>query len=702
PVTGLVVQPDGKVVCVGDFTSYDGTGRNRIARLDSDGTLDASFNPGTGANFLVTSVALQSDGKLLIGGYFNDYNGTTVIAIARINADGSLDTGYNLGGVGMNNAVSTITLQPDGKALVGGLFTSYNTIARNRILRLNADGSLDSGFNPGTGAGGGGADVLAIALQSNGQVLVGGTFTTMDGNTRNRIARLNADGSLDAAWTNGANNALNTILWIPEGRAIIGGLFTSYASAPRNRVLRLNAQCTDDTELTIVTDANGSETGWEIIPQGYSYAAYSGSGLPSNSTITENACLADGCYTLRVTDSGGDGILDGGYVLRSQSTDRIIDDEGNFTTGSVSQISGSQGGPTVFCIPIGGQRPIYTSRDKLDWVVGQYVVAEADAAVSQVWNDYGPGSAERASTGYDFWFFNPNGGYTFRRSRRHSTSDGFAPASATRACHMKINNWAAANHIPAFTLMNVRVRPVVLGVPGDWGPAYRFKIDPVRAACPLTKLMDIPGNPYLSCGQYRDWGGGNFIHARPVSGANKYQFRFRLLDNTLYTVRTSNTYFLQLNWGPSPLVPGTTYKVDVRASFDGGATWCSDLPTPLDPWGDVCLLTINSSFAALAAGSVAPADEGAAGDEPVALTLWPNPLRSGEALNLAVAGARQGLPLDLEVVDATGRRAHAQTLLMGEGAWQGAVLLDGLAPGSYVLRAATGDRQWTERLLVID
>ena len=133
---------------------------------------------------------------------------------------------------------------------------------------------------------------------------------------------------------------------------------------------------------------------------------------------------------------------------------------------------------------------------------------------------------------------------------------------------MKINNWAVANHIPANTLMNVRMRTVVLGVASDWGPAYRFKIDALRAQCPLTKLMDDPTNPYLSCGQTRVWGPGNYVHARPVRGANKYQFRFRIPAEGFTAVRNSNTYILHLNWGINPLECGETYEVDVRTSFD--------------------------------------------------------------------------------------------------------------------------------------
>lgn len=704
-VTQLVVQPDDKVIVVGDFTTYNGTARARVARLNTDGTLDTGFTPGTGANFLVACVALQSDGKVLIGGYFNSYNGSAVIGLARLNSNGTLDTGFNFGGAGVNNAVLSLKLQADGKALVGGAFTTYNGTGRNRILRLNTNGSLDTGFNPGTGAGN---NVLAIAVQSNGAVIVAGEFTTLNGVAHSRIGRMSANGVVDATWTNGANDALNTVLWIPEGRLITGGIYTAISGLGRSRFSRLVAQCTDDVKLTVTTDGAGSETSWEIIPSGYQYAAYAGSGLPSNSVVNGGGCLADGCYTLRVLDSGTNGINPGGYVLKSQNGDRIIDDRDNFTTGGLSAISGAQGGPTRFCIPIGTTTAIYTSRDKLDWVDNQYFVASADAAVSQVWTDFGSGSAERANTGYDFWFFDPNGGYTFVRQRRHSTSDLFGPANATRACHMRVNNWPVANQIPANRFMNVRVRSVLLGVAGAWGPAYQFKIDPVRAACPFTKLMDIPGDANLSCGENRAWGAGNYVHARPVSGANKYQFRFRIDSESFIAVRTVNTYFVQLNWITSPLQVGKTYQVEVRVSKDNGATWCVDAPTPafcgfvtpcFVPWGDVCDLTITASMQGGDERMNVEQEDGP--QEANDLTIWPNP-SSGEALNLRVDGL-PGTPSTLAIVvmDATGRMVHQASEPTTGSEWTGMVeFAQRLAPGSYIVQVAVGEQRWTRRLVI--
>jgi uncharacterized delta-60 repeat protein len=194
------IQADGKIIIGGFFTSYNGTAINRIARLNADGSLDTGFNPGMGANNTITTTAIQADGKIIIGGGFTSYNGTAINLIARLNADGSLDTSFNPG-TGANSAITTTAIQADGKIIIGGAFTSYNGTAINRIARLNADGSLDTGFNPGMGANN---TISTTAIQADGKIIIGGAFTSYNGTVaRNRIARLNADGSLDTGFNPG-------------------------------------------------------------------------------------------------------------------------------------------------------------------------------------------------------------------------------------------------------------------------------------------------------------------------------------------------------------------------------------------------------------------------------------------------------------------------------------------------------------------
>ena len=155
--------------------------------------VDPNFDIGTGfteLNDVIRSIALQSDGKILVGGRFNNYDGTTQNRITRLNPDGSRDTSFNIGtgfDDGGFDSVDSIALQSDGKLLVGGSFTSYNGVTQNRITRLNPDGSRDTSFDIGTGFD---DDILSIALQSDGKILVGGFFNSYDGVTQNRITRL--------------------------------------------------------------------------------------------------------------------------------------------------------------------------------------------------------------------------------------------------------------------------------------------------------------------------------------------------------------------------------------------------------------------------------------------------------------------------------------------------------------------------------
>ena len=184
-VRAISIQSDDKILIGGDFTSYNGTSINRIARLNADGTLDTSFDPGTGPNVAVQAFSIQSDGKILIGGNFTSYNGTSSInRIARLNADGTLDTSFDPG-TGANNIVRAISVLSNGKILICGDFIRINFVTRSGLARLNADGTLDTGFTPGTVGGG---NVLAISVTSADAFLIVGGFTTYDGTAINRIA----------------------------------------------------------------------------------------------------------------------------------------------------------------------------------------------------------------------------------------------------------------------------------------------------------------------------------------------------------------------------------------------------------------------------------------------------------------------------------------------------------------------------------
>jgi len=239
-VQGSALQPDGKVIIGGTFTTYNGTGSNRIARLHTDGSLDAGFTIGTGFNSTVSVIVRQPDGKVLVGGGFTSFNGTSRVRVARLNADGTLDTGFDPG-TGASSSVFAIALQPDGKILLGGSFSTFNGTARARLARLNTDGTLDATFDPGTGPNN---QVEALLVQPNGKILVGGPFSTFNGTTRGSIVRLESSGALDAGGFNSGtgtttSGGVKTMALQADGKIFIAGTFINYNGTLRNRVARL-------------------------------------------------------------------------------------------------------------------------------------------------------------------------------------------------------------------------------------------------------------------------------------------------------------------------------------------------------------------------------------------------------------------------------------------------------------------------------
>jgi uncharacterized delta-60 repeat protein len=278
-VKALAIQLDGKLILGGVFSTVNGQPRNYVARLNTDGNLDTNFLNGlSGTDNAIYSLAVQPDGKVLIGGFFITANGQPRNRIARLNVDGTLDTNFLNAVSGADNSVLSIVLQPDKKVLIGGYFTTVNNQPRKSIARLNADGTLDGGFLNGlSGAVDG---VRSIAVQSDGRILIGGDFTTINGQTLNRIARLNADGSLDASFLNGlsgANNGVRSFAVQADGNLLIGGGFTFVNGQPRNRVARLINDTDGDgisggDEISIYgtnplasdTDSDGMLDGWEI------------------------------------------------------------------------------------------------------------------------------------------------------------------------------------------------------------------------------------------------------------------------------------------------------------------------------------------------------------------------------------------------------------------------------------------------------
>lgn len=235
-----VLQADGKIILGGNFTNYNETNSNRLIRILPDGLVDSTFNIGYGFTAYVSTMAIQSDQKIIVAGSFTSYNkDSSVIRIVRLLPDGTRDTSFNVGR-SADGIIETVLIQPDGKILVGGQFNNFDGHPFARLIRLNPDGSIDSGFNVGSGFD---KNVYAIALQSDGKIIVGGAFLNYNGSSQKRIVRLNSNGSLDTSFDSGtgfSKGDVRSILVQPDDRILVGGTFSgTYKNHVSLRLIRL-------------------------------------------------------------------------------------------------------------------------------------------------------------------------------------------------------------------------------------------------------------------------------------------------------------------------------------------------------------------------------------------------------------------------------------------------------------------------------
>jgi uncharacterized delta-60 repeat protein len=236
--------PNGKLMIGGFFT----TPARYVARINTDGTLDVSFNPDGGTDGPVYDIELQADERVLIGGAFTKVGSANVRGIARLLPTGLLDSSFRIGS-GVNGRVNAILIAPDGKILIGGDFSTVNGISRSRIARLNADGTLDASFNLPNGPN---AAINAILI-SRGKIYVAGDFTSIGGTNRTRVARLNFDGTFDPAFDPGIgpDGPVLALAGQADGQILIGGAFDTVNGFPSPGIARLNGDKTAAGEVRI-------------------------------------------------------------------------------------------------------------------------------------------------------------------------------------------------------------------------------------------------------------------------------------------------------------------------------------------------------------------------------------------------------------------------------------------------------------------
>ena len=320
-VNTLAVQPNGQIIIGGTFSSLQPNGvatpvtRGNAARLNADGSLDSTFDPE--ANGPVLAAVVQPNGQIVIGGLFTSVqpNGGAAVTrnfLARFNADGTLDATFNPNPSGnITGEVTALAMEPNGQILVGGAFTAMqpnggSSVSVARLARLNQDGTVDTTFKPTPSA-----QVDAIVVQPNGQILIGGGFQNLQPNGATTptliayLARLNTDGSVDASFNAEPNNQVASIALQPNGQIIIGGYFTSLnpnASSNFTPATATASIAQPQNVVTAVTITYGG-SGYVTTPT----ITLSGGNQLTDVNATAVAVLTNGVITaINITNQGSD------------------------------------------------------------------------------------------------------------------------------------------------------------------------------------------------------------------------------------------------------------------------------------------------------------------------------------------------------------------------------------------------------------
>lgn len=316
----FVARQGDKYIVSGVFSTFgwEAVQYHHLIRLNHDGSLDTSFagilfdNDATFAHAYVLA-----DDKIMVTGQFSSLNGQVASGIVRLNADGTVDTTFNTG-TGAQGIVRGFAVQPDGKYIITGSFNSFNDIPRNKVARLNSDGSVDDSFVPPTG------DTVmgfTVGIEADGKIIVGGNFYDSyidfenDDSVTRYLQRFNTDGSLYEYQT-GINmgNQIIDLQVQADGKILIGGWFESYDGTPVGCVMRLTegtAGVVQNQKTPLTAYPNPFDSTLHITSTGFSANAqvsvadttgkilYRTNGIPEKIDL---ASLATGVYLLHVSD----------------------------------------------------------------------------------------------------------------------------------------------------------------------------------------------------------------------------------------------------------------------------------------------------------------------------------------------------------------------------------------------------------------
>jgi len=318
-VYSVVVQPDGKILVSGLFDEFNSVTQQGLVRLNSDGTADTAFNANvaslfnrSGGDTYAYSIALQSDGKIILGGFWNNglydssSNPYNIYYLARLNSNGTIDTTFSSNGTTYPaGTVYKVVVQSDDKILVGGAFTTFITssgsVSVSGLARLNANGTLDTTFNTALGTGIDTNAVRALAVQSDGSIIFGGDFTSFNGTTCD-IARVSSTGTFDTSFNTNVGTGtpvssyIFTISVQGDGKILVGGYFSSWNGTTVGRIVRLNSDGTRDTAFTTANGTGANSTAsirvlsqlssGDILVAGESFSSWNGTSVDKITTLS--------------------------------------------------------------------------------------------------------------------------------------------------------------------------------------------------------------------------------------------------------------------------------------------------------------------------------------------------------------------------------------------------------------------------------
>jgi uncharacterized delta-60 repeat protein len=244
----MALQPDGKILIGGQFANFNGAPVKKIARLNPDGSLDTEFNATVAGN--VYAITLQDDGKILIGGQ-GLHPGRPARRLIRLDPDGNRDGQFH-GEAAYNENVRALAFQPDGKLLVGGDFSTVGGKPHNGLVRLSTDNKIDDSFNIDSD---GTVTIVSLAVQSDGKILAAGVFNNFDNLIVTHLVRLNPDGSIDSTFNARAyaDEDIRKVLIEKDDKIVVCGYTYTTNNVPSSYLERLNPDGSQDESFQSAT-----------------------------------------------------------------------------------------------------------------------------------------------------------------------------------------------------------------------------------------------------------------------------------------------------------------------------------------------------------------------------------------------------------------------------------------------------------------